>query len=486
MGLLNKFTALLFYGAIPLLIPAAYGYYLGEEIWRTMAQVILVMMLPSLPSILINFARNTYTLFTSILNLIFRREAPWNYATLIDLSKLKEQVSQLRLGEALALTSLAWIIIPLISAWPYLHAGYAPTDAFFESMSGWTSTGLSVIDAPETLPQSLILYRSITQWIGGLGIIVLMLAVFKGKEGRHLLRAEGKDSLDVGIEKTAKSYWGIYIFLTLVGIAVLLFFGMDIFNAINLSFSGISNGGFFPFSDYAFTDAQKVTLACLMFLGALSFVFHKKILSFKFRALFSEEFLFFLVIIGVSVSLIYWIGMDDPYNSFLNAVSAVASGGFAIGDLSIMHEFSKYVLILLMISGGMYGSTSGGIKIWRLLVAVKAVLLRIRSFFLPSGAVQVVKVEGSPVHTDLLMESIIYVFAYVFLLLFGAGVFIATGKGMVDSLFIVASSLGNVGLSTLQVSSMGEITKYCIIFFMYIGRIEIFPTLALVRFILKR
>ncbi len=484
MGLLGRLRGVMFYAGIPLLIPAIYGYWLGEEIWHVLALTAAIMMLAEVPGLIAGGFRSIIDFFRGAVRWILRRgEKAWGTGLAVE--ELGKKLDELTLGEALALTSLAWIVIPAIGAIPYAYAGLGPVDAFFESMSGWTSTGLSVVDSPENFPHSLILFRSITQWIGGLGIIVLMLAVLRGREARALLKAEGRESLGASISKTVRTYWKIYFVLSIVGLGLLYALGIDLFNSINLMMSGISNGGFFPFSHYDFTDAQKFALAGLMFAGATSFVFFDKVGKGRiFSAVKDEELILYVLLTVVAVGLIAYVGQEEVYNSILNSVSAIACGGFAIGDVAVMHEFSKYMIILLMICGGMYGSTTGAVKLWRILVVGKSVSQRIKQSFLPAGAVQAVKVNGVAIGAEAVIESAVFIFAYMALLLFGAGVFIAAGDGMVDSLFIVASSMGNVGLSTFTISVIPGAHKAFLILLMYLGRIEIFPSLALARYII--
>ncbi len=480
MGFLQRLTSVMFYAALPLLIPFLYGLYLGEDVFA-IGITILILILPFIPGLLIGIYRNVRDFILSL----FRPETPWNYLSLTEIAGIRARIGEITLGQALALTSLAWIVIPAVCSIPFLYLEMQPLDAFFESMSAWTSTGLSIIDLPEELPQSIILYRSTMQWVGGLGIIILMLAVLKGREARWLLKAEGRETIEVGIGKTVKTYWLIYLGLSIVAFGILAYLGMDYFNAVNLTFAGISNGGFFPFSHYDFTELQKYALAAIMLAGATSFVFHQKIITGRIlSAIRDEEFILYAAVIGISIGLIVLIGIEDVSNTLLNAVSAVACGGFAIGDIGIMHEFSKYMLILLMLAGGMYGSTTGAIKLWRILVAFKSILLRVKAVFLPTRAVQVLKINGIPVGNEAIIDCVVYIFSYVVILLAGAGLFIAVGHSITDALFIVSSALGNVGLSTFAVSSLGANGKSFLIFLMYVGRIEIFPTLALARYVL--
>jgi trk system potassium uptake protein len=193
-----------------------------------------------------------------------------------------------------------------------------------------------------------------------------------------------------------------------------------------------------------------------------------------------------LLITAIAVALIYIVGHEGIFNTLLNSISAIACGGFAIGDLSIMGAFPTYILILLMLMGGMMGSTTGGIKLWRILVVLKSILRNVKSAFLPLGSVQVVKINGRAISEEFIVESSTFIFAYVLLFLFGSGVLMAINYGVEDSMFMIASAMGNVGLAIIPIPAMGEGTKIFLIALMYLGRIEIFPSLALMRFILRR
>ncbi len=483
MLFLKRLTVLMFYASLPLLIPLGYSLYLEDGAWETIAFTILLLALPAVPQLLQHLFQNVKNFALSL----FQSDTPFNYTQLINMEKMREEVAELRLGQILALVSAAWLIIPAICMIPYLAYEFSIVDAYFESISGWTSTGLSAIPTIDGLPPSIILYRSVTQWVGGLGIVILMLTVMKGREARHFLKAEGRASTDVGINKAAGSIWGTYLVLTLLGIALLYVMGFDVFNTVNLTFAGISNGGFFPFDSYDFSNYQQFALALLMFGGATSFLFYRKIAKGKIKqALLDEEFIFYVLLTVSAISLIYFVSQEDIYNTFLNSISAIACGGFAIGDLSIMHAFPQYILILLMLMGGMMGSTTGGIKLRRILVLLKSILRNIRAAFLPTGSVQVVKINGEAISEDSLVESSTFIFAYILLFLFGCGVFVAIDYELEASMFMIASAIGNVGLAVLPIPPMAEGTKIFLIALMYLGRIEIFPSLALIKFLLRR
>ena len=480
---LNKLAAVMFYTSLPLLIPFIYSIYVGDGGWVPIGLTIAILAFPAIPQIILGILDNLFSFIKSIVS----PETPFNYNELLNVSMMRKEVETLTLGQILTLTSVAWIIVPAISTIPYIYYGIPLVDAFFESLSGWTSTGLSALPSLSIIPESIILFRSITQWVGGLGIVVLILTVVRGKEALSFLKAEGRSTSQIGIGETVGTIFKVYVLLTILGAGVLVWLGIDIFEAVNLSFSGISNGGFFPFDSYEFNDLQKFALAIIMFAGATSFLFYRNILEGKWlKSVMDEEFILYGIITVVAIGLIVWIGGEDFYNVILNTISSIACGGFAIGDLSVLHGFAIYILILLMLSGGMVGSTTGGIKLWRILVLMKAIAIQIRKAFLPAGAVQVVKINGEAIDEHVIVESATFVFTYLLLFLFGAGIFLIFNYSLHNSLFMVGSALGNVGLSTVSVPEIGTTAKAFLMLLMYLGRIEIFPSLALISSIIRR
>lgn len=480
---LRKLTAVMFYASLPMLIPVAYSLYVGDGAWAPIGLTMLLLAFPAMPHIL----RAVFDDITGFAKSLLNPDTPFNYSIIVDIKRMRSEVESLTLGQILTLTSVVWILVPTISTIPYVYYGVPLVDAYFESMSGWTSTGLSSLPTLSNLPSTMILFRSITQWVGGLGIVVLILAVVKGKEAMKFLKAEGRPMTEVGIGETVGIIFRTYSFLTIAGIILLVFLGLNLFEAVNLTFAGISNGGFFPFDNFEFTDIQKFALAMLMFAGATSFIFYRNIWEGNARkSIFEEEFLLYVFITIAAILLIVYVGGEELYNTVLNTISAIACGGFAIGDLAVLHDFPVYLLILLMLSGGMVGSTTGGVKLWRILVIVKSIINQIRKAFLPSGSVQVVKINGGAVSQHMVVESATFVFTYLALFLFAAGAFTIADYDLEDSLFMVASALGNVGLSTVEVPEIGALGKAFLILLMYLGRIEIFPSLALISHLIRR
>ncbi|MFH0927408.1 MAG: potassium transporter TrkG [Candidatus Micrarchaeota archaeon] len=479
----STLSVILFYSAIPLILPLGYAYYYNEPSFTPIWQIMALMMLPAIPWLAGFILKKIWSFFTYLFKFIFRKEPTYNFAFSI-ISKPPE-ISSLKFGDILSLAAICWIIIPIIWAYPYYVAGMQPIDAIFESFSGWTTTGLSTISSFASFPDSIILYRSLTQWIGGLGIIFLMLTFLRHRQAKNLLASEGKDTMELGSRKTALTLWRIYLILTLLSIAALFLSGMGIFNSVNIAFAGISTGGFLPFASFPFLSIQKLIMAATMFLGATSFVTHNKIFSGNLSALWSEEFRLYVLIALVACAIIFYVGHEGFEETYLNGISALSSTGFTLTSLAL-HPLTIYILILLMIFGGMYGSTAGGLKIWRILLATKLVLSRIREYFLPQNSVQAIKIDGVAISDPTIRDAMGFIFIYLMLFLACSGAFLAWGYSLQDSIFTVSSAIGNVGLATVDIAPMGDTAKILLSALMYLGRIEILPVLALLRLLAGR
>lgn len=483
MEILRKLGAVMFYASIPLTLALAYSLITGDGGWVPILATILIMGLPALPQIAGNMIENTKTALRSVYN----PNTEFVYRRVLDTGSMRKEVETLTLGEVLALTGMAWLVVPFLSVLPYLYYGVPVVDALFESMSGWTSTGLSALPTVSIIPASVIFFRSITNWVGGLGIVVLILSTTKGREAISFLRAEGRSETELGIASTVSTTFGVYLGLTAIFIVLAMIVGFNAFDSVNLTFAGISNGGFYPFDSYDMSAIQKVVLAMMMFAGATSVLFFRNIWKGHVdRAVRDEEFLAYIGIAALAIVLAVYLAHDAAFNFFLSAVAAIAGGGFGIGNLAVIHVFGIYLLILLMLSGGMTGSTTGAVKLWRVLVIAKAVWRQVKEAFLPKGSVQLVKINGLPIPDRMIVESAIFVFGYLIIFLGAAGAFMSASYGTEDSLFLVATAMGNVGLTTVSIPAVGGAGKSLLIILMYVGRIEIFPSLALVAFLVRR
>lgn len=467
---------LLFVG-LAMLVPTAYAYSLGEPLWPAYLSSAVLLLAPGLgDSIrsLRQFVLHLWNLFTSK-----ERRFAWNLSPALP----EEKNHALSQSDAIVVAALSWIAIPLITSVPYVASGYALDNALFESMSGWTTTGMSFVQDVEALPKSLLFFRSFTQWIGGVGIIIFALLVLRDPAASQLLRAENRDPLSLGVVQTAKAIWGIYAGLTAAGVLVLWALGLDLFSAVNFSMTALATGGFIPTNSLVLTGVQKLAFILLMVWGGTAFAIHQAVWRRQFgKILQHTEFKMMLALIALFSVLAFLFARETMENAVFHVVSALTSAGFAVESLDSWSDFSKYLLILLMLSGACAGSTSGGIKLWRTFALLNTLSARVRQAFLPQGAVQVIKVNQKVLKHDDVVESGAFIFLYLFVFALAAGVLMAIGQTGVNALFLTASALGNVGLTVgADWFAFPLIGKTALFVCMWLGRIEILPSLVLLR-----
>ncbi|MDP2717963.1 MAG: potassium transporter TrkG, partial [Candidatus Micrarchaeota archaeon] len=366
----------------------------------------------------------------------------------------------------------------------YLFSGhYSVENAFFESMSGWTATGLSFAQDVASFPQSLLFFRSFTQWIGGVGIVLFALLVLRAPAASQLLRAESRDAVALSVVQTAKLIWGIYLVLTLLGVLLLVGSGMDWFSAVNLAMAALATGGFIPTDSLAATALQKLIFVLLMVWGGTAFALHLSAFRREFYKFWENtEYKIMLAAIVLFSLLIVAATAEPLENAFFHVASALSGTGFSLEALGGLGDFGLFLLFLLMISGACSGSTTGAIKLWRTFALLKSLVARVRQVFLPQHAVQVLKVNRKILKQEDVVESGTFVFLYLFVITVAAGILMALGLPALESLFLSASALGNVGLSVgASWFSFPLIGKAVLFVCMWLGRIEILPSLVLFR-----
>ncbi|UCE75179.1 MAG: TrkH family potassium uptake protein [Methanomassiliicoccales archaeon] len=393
-----------------------------------------------------------------------------------------------RLGydEALSIAAFGWLVLTFVGSLPFSLSGYlSGLDGFFESMSGFTATGLTMFEDVESLPRSLLFWRSFTQWIGGVGVIVLFLSILIRSSGiaAKLYKAEGRtDRIAHNIVSTARRIWGIYILYTLLcilGLVALL--GLNrAFDAVNIGMTCLATGGFAVTNDSigAYGGPVAVFLIPFMLLGGISFASHRFLLKGRLSEFFTIEVKAILLIFFLtSFILVTRVG---GLHSFFQASSALTGTGFSTEDLSAWDDFSKFILSILMVLGGGYGSTSSALKMIRVVIIIYAVAWVVKKFLYSRKAVIPFKVGRTTYPVEEIRVATLYSILYIIVLCLGALVFMAGGHSAADSLFEVASAEGNVGLS-VGVTNMGMPAheKVVLIIEMWVGRLEIFPVLTL-------
>ncbi|MCE7984731.1 MAG: TrkH family potassium uptake protein [Caldilinea sp. CFX5] len=410
---------------------------------------------------------------------------------------------ELRLREGFAVVTIGWLAFSIFGSLPYLFSGVIPsfTDAFFETMSGFTTTGATIIANIDPLPQGILFWRSLTHWLGGMGIIVLSLAIlpFLGVGGMQLFKAEVPgpvaDKLTPRVTETAKILWGVYALLTAAETLLLLLGGMSLFDALCHSFGTVATGGYSTrnasVGDYQSAYIDYV-ITFFMVLAGANFALHYRFLRGDWSAYWRDkEFRIYLGIIGAATLL---IGGDLWWNTYGNVPQAVqyalfqtasiqTTTGFATADYEQWSTTSQLVLLLLMFVGGCAGSTSGGMKVMRLYLLVKFALGEFTRLLHPSAVVPV-RINRVAVSRDVVFNVLGFFVLYIFLT--GLGVFAMTlcGLDFATAFGATVTTLGNVGpgLGTVGPSEnfahLPAAAKWILSLLMLLGRLEIFTVLV--------
>lgn len=408
---------------------------------------------------------------------------------------------ELSLADAMVLSSLGFLGISLFGAIPYLFYPEFPAgflNAYFESISGFTTTGLTVLSEPSILPGSLLIWRSLTQWIGGLGVTVLFLSVLlvPGSSSFYLYRSEGTEKLEPSTRKTIRDIVFIYGSYTILGFLLLFLISGSFLHSLVHILGLISTGGFSSFSgseavfsSFSHGSVADLLFILLMFAGATSFALHRGLWSGEFLKFYrnTEVRLFFAIILLTSLLLAFSLYVSgDPKamnHAIFQSVSALTSTGYSNMDFSYLTDLSKMLLASLMVIGGGAGSTAGGLKLVRFALILKAVPYMVKKAVLPKNAVVNLSICGRPIPPEHAMAISLFTSAY--LLAFVAGAFIlmlSDSLGFVSALFESSSALGTVGLSLMDTASLSSVGKLVLILEMWIGRLEIIPALVLVGF----
>ena len=386
---------------------------------------------------------------------------------------------------------IAWMITCIISATPFILEGTLNfTQAMFESVSGWTTTGLSVVDVTQTT-HVFLLWRSVMQLFGGAGIAVIVLASIIGPFGRGLYSAEGRsDLLLPNITKSAKLIMTIYLGYILAGICLYVFAGMPMFDAVNHSIAAVSTGGFstLPGSigDYNNVLIELITII-LMIAGTINFAAHYVLLKGEFkRFLKIGEIKLMFFVLSLMIPLVCFFSLKSLYPSidkvlrvgFFELISALSTTGFSTVSYLEWNDFAIFMMIILMLIGGGTGSTAGGIKQYRIYVLYKSFMYNIKGFLLPPKRIKEISVEKPEgkvfLEDNSINEVSNFVFIYIVLYLIGVSVLVLNGYSLKESMFEFASSLGTVGISVgITSASAPPIVLWTETIGMFFGRLEI-------------
>lgn len=402
------------------------------------------------------------------------------------------------------IVTLGWISMAAFGSLPFIISGYIPNpaDAFFETMSGFTTTGATILKDIEALPQALIFWRSMTQWIGGMGIIVLTIAILPilGIGGMQLFVAESPgvspDKLHPRITETAKRLWFVYFLLTMIEATLLHLGGMSLFDAVNHSFTTMATGGFSPRNaSIAAYDSPYIhyVITFFMFLAGANFTLIFLTVMGKFRKPFQNEefraYLTFTVVISLIAGLSLFLFTNTGFEKSMRdgafqVVSIITTTGYATADYTQWTPFLIFLLFILFFVGGSSGSTAGSIKIVRHVVMIKNSRLELKRQLHPSAVIPV-RINSKAVPPQITYNIAAFVFIYLLVFLIGSLVMSIQGHDFLSATGAVLATLGNVGPGFGTVgpvdnfAHMSVFGKWFLSFLMLVGRLELFTVLIL-------
>jgi trk system potassium uptake protein TrkH len=413
------------------------------------------------------------------------------------------QKPKIKKREGFLIVSLGWIVMSLSGTLPYIMSGSVInfTDAFFETLSGYTTTGASVITDLTLVPKDILLWRSMTQWIGGMGIIVLAVAILPilGIGGMQLFVAESPglkaDKLAPKIRDTAKRLWLVYVGLTAAEFLLLKLAGMDWFDALNHALTTMATGGFSTYNSSAteFSPLIQYIIIFFMFLAGTSFTLTYFGLIGKFKkVLANEEFRFYtgtIIFLTIGMSLVVASVDDGGFekafrDSLFQVVSIITSTGFVSADYTSWTSFITMVFFILLFFGGSAGSTAGGVKIVRHIILVKNSILEFKRQLHPSAIIPV-RLNGRAVDQTITDNVVAFIMTYAIIFALGSVVMTMFGLDIPTAIGSVATSLGNVGPGIGNVGPTDNFAwlpsgaKWFLAILMLIGRLELFTVLIL-------
>ncbi|MBQ2053386.1 MAG: TrkH family potassium uptake protein [Eubacterium sp.] len=427
------------------------------------------------------------------------------------LSSIKPKNTRIRAKEGFVITALVWLIFSIIGAIPFYASGNIEsfTDAIFETASGFTTTGASILRDVEALPKCLLLWRSFTHWIGGMGILVFMLAFASSSaDEMNIMRAESPgpsvEKMVPKVKETAIILYGIYTVMTIILIIALIIAGMPVFDSVCHAFGTAGTGGFGVKGDsiasYNKVCQGIITVGMMMF--GVNFNLYYLIIMKKFKDILHSEEVFTYIIIYLVASILVSIGTvngfmhsgtyyagfntvgEAVHHSFFQVASVMTTTGFATMDFNLWATMPKAIMVLVMFIGACAGSTGGGIKVSRIIIYFKEVVRELQSYIHPSS-VKSIRLDGKVVSKDTIRTTNVFLMAYIFIFVGSLVIVCFDGFDLVTSFTAVTATINNIGPGLGIVGPTGNfadfsiLAKWVFIFDMIAGRLEIFPVLIM-------
>ena len=404
--------------------------------------------------------------------------------------------------EGFAIVAFGWLSAAVFGAIPFIMVGISPLNALFESMSGFTTTGSTILTDIESYPKGILFWRCLIQWLGGMGIIVLFIAILPklGVAGRQLFRAEApgptEDKLKPRVRETAKILWGVYFVISFLQVLALMLAGVSLYDALNHTFTTMACGGF---SNYALSVGAfnsplvEYIITLFTFIAGANFaLYYRAIYVDRDFLLKDEEFHFYTILILAATALLTFLlwrdmstGILDSFRlSIFQIVTLMTSTGYATADFNLWSESAKMILIIVMFIGACAGSTGGGIKVVRILILLKHSRNELFKALHPR-AVKSVKFNNKTVPEEIIGSIVSFTVIYLLIFLLSALILSVLGMDIITSVTASIATLGNIGPGLNVVGPMGSfdpippLGKLVLIANMWIGRLEIFTVILI-------
>lgn len=403
--------------------------------------------------------------------------------------------------EGYIIVSLSWIVLSLFGSFPFVLSGAIPSfvDALFETVSGFTTTGSSILSNVESLPKSMLMWRSFSHWVGGMGVLVFIMAFLplSGGNNMHLMKAESTgpavSKIVPRVKKTAFILYTIYFSFTIVQFIILLCGGLSVFEAINIAFATAGTGGFSIYNNglESFSPFLQIVITVFMLLFSINFSSYFLLFTGKLKEAFNCEVRYFLLIVAASVCCIS-INIYNMYGSIGESIrhsafavsSLISTTGFSTVDFDKWPELSQTILVIIMFTGSCAGSTAGGIKISRIIILLKGLSKELLNMIHPNQ-VKKITIDKKTIEHETIRSVNVYIVCYLVIFIASLIVISFEDYDLITNFTAVTASLNNVGPGLAKVGPtcnfgfLSVPTKLVLIFDMLAGRLELYPMLIL-------
>lgn len=453
---------------------------------------------------------SAFLVLPALVGLIYREHASVSYLAVavlclilgVLLTHKKPRSTNLYTREGFVAVALSWIIMSIFGAIPFVLTGDIPfyVDALFETISGFTTTGSSILTDVESISKASLFWRSFSHWIGGMGVFVFIMAILPmmGGSTMNLMKAESPgpsvSKLVPHVKDTAKILYGIYIAITICEATILRALGMPLFDSLTTTFGTVGTGGFGIRNDSiaGYSPAIQITITVFMILSGINYTAYFYILTGKIKELFKiEEVRWYLAIIFGSVAVITWnvrslypTFSETLRHAFFQVGSIITTTGYATTDFDLWPALSKTLLVTLMFIGACAGSTSGGIKVSRILILLKTIRKEL-SLIIHPRQVKKIRMDGHPVDHETLRSANVFLVVYFVLLLISMLLISVDEFDFSTNFTSVVTVLNNIGPGlnlvgpTQNFSIFSPFSKFVLMFDMLAGRLELFPMMIL-------